>query len=559
MDNQLLARTLFTNNLATEAQIRDNWSFITPEKDIAKVLVEKGILQEQVYNQLIEFVNGLDKPQEQQAATENSASAETSSVEAAQESTPEQATTATSTEVEEEGSEVPTQDASEIAKNTREGGEEIEIEGNNPYGDGANIKHTSPLPVNPVEGLEATSIANYGKKSSSDATEDTSEDASEEAAEKDGVLPEVGAGSRGAGQLHVRKVQSADDAVNIDELLVYSRWNNISDIYLDPGKPVVFRQFHMVGAGSDKNLEDEHIRMLVIPLLDENTSREFRRSGSICFGYSIKGAGRFRVTLVDSAIGWSCHIRIVSSEIFKPSELGLPKSIGNTVLSGNGLILVSGHAASGKTTTLSALANHFNYNRQHTMSIIGRPLETILQPYLCYIIHREVGVHSRSKEEAIQASIDLGVSVLVVDSIENAAQAQLILDAANAGILVLASISASNSLQALSRLLSFFPVEDRERIQEMLASSLKCVLNQTILPKADKSGMVAAYEVMPVTNIVASRIRTANLLQIYQDLASNKKGDYISQERFVQDLHANAIISDKTAEEYKRTSSSNQV
>ena len=204
-------------------------------------------------------------------------------------------------------------------------------------------------------------------------------------------------------------------------------------------------------------------------------------------------------------------------------ELGLPESLKLLTRYQNGLILVTGSMGSGKSTTLAALVEQINLERREHIITLEDPIEYIFEPKGCHITQREVHTHTRSFSAALRGALREDPDVIMVGEMRDLETISLAITAAETGHLVLGTLHTGNASRTLDRLLDVFPVDQQEQIRIMVSESLRGIISQQLIPRADGKGRVLALETLTNTPAVANVIREAKTYMLPGIIQTGKK------------------------------------
>ena len=359
-------------------------------------------------------------------------------------------------------------------------------------------------------------------------------------------LPENFTGSTGLGTPTLTPPTQITTSSTLNEILVFARAKNASDVHLSAQRPVIFRQFGQLKNISEHTLSAEQVFAL-ISTLPQHLVQEFEKTGDGEYVHTIAGFGRFRMTLMRQRNGCDLTVRLVPLQIPKLEAIGMPASCVGLTKWAQGLVLVTGPAGSGKTTSLSALVELVNQDRHDHIITIEQPIEIVYTPKQCQITQREVSTHTLSQDNALRAALREDPDILVVSELRDLSTIQLAISAAETGHLVFGTMNTVNAMQTISKLVDSFPAEDQPIIRNMISESLRGVICQQLIPKKDGTGLVAAYEVLIVTPNIANLIREGKTAQINNAITTGKSAGMVLMDNSLEILAANGIISTKDA------------
>ena len=282
-----------------------------------------------------------------------------------------------------------------------------------------------------------------------------------------------------------------------------------SDLHLSVGHPPTIRlKGELVPIDSD-TLNEPKVRHLMDELLDVDQYEYFHAYHDLDFAYGYEDKARFRANYLYKTTGPGAVFRTIPSEVLSAQKLGLPSAVIKLADRRSGLVLVTGPTGSGKSTTLAAMLDHINRTREAHILTIEDPVEFVHRPRKCQITHREVGVHTPSFADAIRSAGRENADVILVGELRGRETMKMALQLASFGILIFATVHTNSAPATIDRFVNAFPASQQPQIRGMLADSLAGIVAQQLLRKADRSGRVAAQEILIGTPGVASAIREA--------------------------------------------------
>ena len=308
-----------------------------------------------------------------------------------------------------------------------------------------------------------------------------------------------------------------------------------SDIHFKPGRPPVLRRDGSLGdlekaeALTTWDMED-----ILTTVSRPDQVDAFRATGDLDLAYQVAGLPRFRVNAFRQRQEIGFAFRVISSFIPSFEELGLPRGVERLANEPRGLILVTGATGSGKTTTLAAVVDHINRTRRDHVLTIEDPIEIIHQEQRGVISQREVGLDTGSFGEALRRALRQDPDVILIGELRDAETAQVALQAAESGHLVLSTLHTVDAAESCGRIIEFFPPEKQEVIRSILAGVLRGVVSQRLLPRAD-GGRIPAVEVMVTNARIADLIREGRPDEITEAVAD---GEFFDMQTFAQALIA---------------------
>lgn len=262
-------------------------------------------------------------------------------------------------------------------------------------------------------------------------------------------------------------------------------------------------------------LDPVNLPKMLFALVSPAQLEQFRREKELDTGLEVPGVGRFRLSLFLSTGAVAAVLRIVHTTIRTPVSLGLPPVLERIALEKDGLFLVTGPVASGKSTTLAALVDHVNTHTEGHIVVLEDPIEVVHPQKNCVVSQREIGKDSNGWLEAARAALRQSPTVVLMGELWGREALELAIRAAETGHLVIATLHTSDAVQTLQRLVDPFPTADREQLFVRLSQVLRGCLAQRLLPRADGRGRVPVFDLVVQTEAVQDAIRRGALDELY--------------------------------------------
>jgi twitching motility protein PilT len=300
----------------------------------------------------------------------------------------------------------------------------------------------------------------------------------------------------------------------IDKLFKLMVQQKASDMHLSAGTPPAFRIHGEMSILNHPPLENEAVQSLIFEILTEKQKRAFVEEWELDTSYYIPGTGRFRVNVFMQRRGMGGVFRVIPEKILSAKDLGLPSMLLDLVAVPRGLVLVTGPTGSGKSTTLASLINEINITRKEHIITIEDPIEFVHENKMSLINQREVKSHTKSFANALRASLREDPDIILVGEMRDLETIQLAMTAAETGHLVFGTLHTNNAAKTIDRIIDVFPQAQQAQVRTMLSESLRGVIAQTLFPRTDKPGRVAALEVLTASHAIANLIREGKTHQI---------------------------------------------
>ncbi len=289
----------------------------------------------------------------------------------------------------------------------------------------------------------------------------------------------------------------------IDDLLQMAMSFGASDLHLRAGSFPFIRvngELRPV-AGVNRLSQDETLEM-AFSMMSNRQKLHFKEAFEVDIGYGVSGLGRFRVNIFQQRNSIGIVARVIADQIKPFSELGLPPILNSIANENRGLILVTGTTGSGKSTTLSAVVDHINQNRNSHIVTIEDPIEFLHKNKKSFVTQREVDVDTRSFAEALRGSLRQDPDVILVGEMRDLETIETALLAAETGHLVLSTLHTLDASETLTRIITAFPPYQQKSIRIQLAGLLKAVVSQRLMKSAKGISRVPAVEVMISTPLI---------------------------------------------------------
>ncbi len=265
--------------------------------------------------------------------------------------------------------------------------------------------------------------------------------------------------------------------------------------------------------------------MLVRSIMNDRQTREFDSTKEANFAIAPPGIGRFRVSAFVQQGHTGCVIRQINSKIPTIEELELPPILKDIVMSKRGLVIVVGATGSGKSTTLASMVGYRNEKTRGHIVTIEDPVEYVHQHRGCVVTHREIGVDTESWHTALKNTLRQAPDVIMIGEIRDRDTMEYGIQFAETGHLVLATLHANSSNQALDRIINFFPEEKREQLLMDLSLNIRSMVSQRLIPREKAEGRIAAMEIMIGTPLISDLIFRGEVAKIKEVMSrSNRLG-----------------------------------
>jgi twitching motility protein PilT len=333
----------------------------------------------------------------------------------------------------------------------------------------------------------------------------------------------------------------------IDEFLKEIITRSGSDLHFIAGDPPRIRQYGELQSLRPEPMTAQYVQEVLLEMMPRAAQQRLEEKHSADFAYIIPGISRFRVNVMRQLNGLGAVMRAIPSKALTLDELNVPDAVRNLCKVNSGLILVTGKTGSGKSTTLAAMIDDINTRKKGHILTIEDPIEFVHQRKGCLISQREIGQHTPTFAAALHSGLREDPNVILVGELRDYETMSIAVTAAEMGILVMGTLHTNGAAPTVDRIINAFPADKQPQVRAMLSTSLRGVISQQLIPKAGKSGRVAALEIMVNTPAVANLIRQGKLDQLENVIQSGGAQGMRTMDSAIQALLDNAIISGKSA------------
>lgn len=322
--------------------------------------------------------------------------------------------------------------------------------------------------------------------------------------------------------------------INVDKLLEKMIEMEGSDLFIAVGAPPMLATKGKMVKLANFELKPKQTEYMALGFMDDVQKEQFEQELELNIAYSIAGKGRFRLNIYRQRGSVGIVIRRITLEILTIEQLGLPEVLKDLAMTSRGLVLVTGATGSGKSTTLAAVIDYRNTNKDGHIVTIEDPLEYIHHHKKSIVSQREIGVDTRSYHNALKSALRQAPDVLLVGEIRDRETMEAAITFAETGHLVLSTLHSNNANQTLERILNFFPNEMHPMIHLQLSLNLRGVVCQRLIPTADGKSRAAVLEIMLSTPRVADLIHKGDTSGLKAVIAA---GTHEGMQTFDQHLY----------------------
>src|ERR1043165_548819 len=332
---------------------------------------------------------------------------------------------------------------------------------------------------------------------------------------------------------------------SMSDLLQFVVSEGAADLHLRVGIPPVIRLHGVLHRVEGPTLKPEDTEELMRSITSEDHIQQCRERGGADFGFAFGELARFRVSVFKERGNFGMVLRQIPTRLLTLEQIGLPReTIMRLLYKPRGLVLVTGPTGSGKTTTLASMINIINEDRDDAHIItIEDPIEYYHKHKKGVVTQREVNVDVPNFAEALRRAWRQDPDVILVGELRDLETMEAAITAAETGHLVFGTLHTTGAAKTIDRIVNAFPANQQETIRIQLSTVLQAVISQLLLPRADKPGRVAAYEIMINTPSVAALIRDNKTYRINSDIQTGAKFGMVTLDGFLMEKYQAGIIS----------------
>src|SRR6266566_173827 len=330
--------------------------------------------------------------------------------------------------------------------------------------------------------------------------------------------------------------------IQIDRLLETTVRRNASDLHLAVGRPPTLRLHGHLRELQTKVLEPEDTTALMKSITPDRIQQEFEETGSGDFGFAYGEEARFRVAIFKQKGYCSLVLRRIPNKLLTFEQIGLPKMAEQICRRPRGMFLVTGPTGSGKTTTLAAMINYINENFDRHIITMEDPIEYYHPHKKSIVVQREIGVDVPNFAEALRRALRQDPDVMLVGEMRDLATIAAAITAAETGHLVFGTLHTTGAAKTIDRVVNAFPTSQQEQIRIQLSTVLQAVISQLLIPRIDKPGRVAIFEIMINTPSIAALIRDNKTFRIQSDIQTGAKYGMVTLDSFLVEKYLAGMI-----------------
>lgn len=343
--------------------------------------------------------------------------------------------------------------------------------------------------------------------------------------------------------------------MNVMELLTSAVEKDAADIFLIPGMPFSYKiGGRIIYQGDDRIMPDEMNEMIkqIYELAKNRSMEKVQSHGDDDFSFAIPGVSRFRASVFRQRGSLAGIIRVVRFELPDAGQLHLPKSIIDVSRLTKGMVLVTGPAGSGKSTTLACIIDEINRTRNAHVITLEDPIEYLHRHKMSVVTQREIVTDTDSYVSGLRASLRQAPDVILLGEMRDYETISIAMTAAETGHLILSTLHTVGAANTIDRVIDAFP-QNQQQIRTQLAMVLDAVISQQLIPTLD-GGVQPAFEIMFLNNAIRNMIRESKIHQIDGIIATSQEEGMVSMDNSLIRLYRDGVISRENAVAYSSNS-----
>ncbi|MEM8960693.1 MAG: type IV pilus twitching motility protein PilT [Acidobacteriota bacterium] len=338
-------------------------------------------------------------------------------------------------------------------------------------------------------------------------------------------------------------VAAPGSGTELTALLEQTIARRASDLHVHSGAPLMMRRDGDMEAIADQPLAAEEAERLIDAILTPEQRNALAEGLQIDFSYSIPGVGRFRANAYRQQRGLDAVFRAIPDQPPTIESLGLPADLERLGAYHQGMVLFTGPAGCGKSSTMAAMVDLVNNDRPDHILTVEEPIEYVFESRQCVVNQREVGPHTESFPRALRAALREDPDIIVIGELRDLETISLALTAAETGHLVMGTLHTSSAIRTINRLLGVFPPAQQAQIRTMVSESLRAVVSQRLVRRKDGNGRVPALEILINNKAVGNLIRDNRTFQIYSAMQTGQSHGMILLDASLQALVKSGEVS----------------
>jgi twitching motility protein PilT len=323
-----------------------------------------------------------------------------------------------------------------------------------------------------------------------------------------------------------------------------------SDVHIHSGAPLQMRVGGNLKELKLGQLSPQEVETIIREGLTPDEQKALEENLDLDAALIFPGLGRFRASFYKQQKGYDAVFRPIPLKPPTLGELGLPKDLAKLADFHQGLVLFTGPAGSGKSSTLAAIVQMLNESRQDHIITVEDPIEYVFDKKKCIVNQRQAGKHTKSFANALRAALREDPDIIVIGELRDLETISLAITAAETGHLVLGTLHTNNAIRTINRVLDVFPPKQQSQIRAMVSESLRAIVSQRLIPTADGARRVAALEVLYVKPAVSNLIREEKTFQIRSIMQTARSEGNVLLDDSIADLVKTGQVTKETARRF---------
>lgn len=339
---------------------------------------------------------------------------------------------------------------------------------------------------------------------------------------------------------HLRK-GSAKPLTQLDEMLLKAKEAGATDLFLAGGRKPMMKKHGEVLDLLDGELDADALEDMLTEPLDPEREKIYRETHDLDCAYETPLGDRFRVNMYRYRLGPAAVYRCIPDKVPTLDDLGFPPLLKQLTKLHQGIVLFTGPAASGKTTTMAAMVDYANQTRQDHILCIEDPIEYVHESRKCLVNQREVHTHTKAFANALRAALREDPDIIMVGELRDLETISMAISAAETGHLVFGSLHTVSSVNTLTRIIDAYPSGQQSQIRTMLSESVKGIISQQLVRKVD-GGITAALEILVSTPSLSKQIRDGKMEQVQSTIMTGKSRGMQTMDMALYDMATSGVI-----------------
>ena len=330
--------------------------------------------------------------------------------------------------------------------------------------------------------------------------------------------------------------------VDIKEILAKAIEIGASDVHINVGMPPVLRKNTELSEIDFPPVSDEHAKEMVLSMIGPDRFKKFQENRDLDFSTSIDDGHRFRVNAHYQRDTIAISLRVIPNQVFALDDLHLPPIAKELTDLPRGLVLVTGHTGSGKSTTLAAMVGLINTNYRKHIITLEDPIEYLLENKNSIIEQREIGSDCPQFASGLKHVLRQDPDIIMVGEMRDLETTSFTITAAETGHLVFSTLHTNNASQTIERIVDIYPATQQNQIRTMLANTLQAVVSQTLFKRIDEPGMVPCVEILLCTSAVRNCIRENRIYEIPNIIETSRRLGMQTIDSSIADMYFQGYI-----------------